>query len=318
MTGKHRRPLINKESNNPTKEHLMKVFLTGATGFIGSAIIPELIEAGHQVLGLTRSDAGAESLIAAGADVHPGSLEDLESLRSGAAKSDCVIHCAFDHDFSNLKAISEKEDRAISALGTELVGSDRPLVITSVAAMGIAAPGQLATENHFDPNHPSPRKTTENAGAAVQDRGVSVSVVRLPQVHNTVKQGFVSFLIRVAREKGVSAYIGDGLNRWAAAHVLDVAHLYRLVLEKHEAGSRYNAVAEEGIPLRQIAEVIGKGLRIPVVSLSPEETLPHFGSVGGMFVGADMSASSQQTRQRLGWHPTGPGLIEDLEQMQYS
>jgi nucleoside-diphosphate-sugar epimerase len=184
--------------------------------------------------------------------------------------------------------------------------------------MGTAAPGQLATENHFDPNHPNPRRATENAGAAVQARGVNVSVVRLPQVHNTIKQGFVSYLIRVAREKKVSAYIGNGLNRWAAAHLLDVAHLYRFVLEKHEAGSRYNTVAEEGIPLRQIAEVIGKGLHVPAVSLSPEEALSHFGGMYALFVGADMSASSQQTQQRLGWHPTGPGLIQDLEQMQYS
>ena len=296
----------------------MKVFLTGATGFIGSTIVPELIKAGHQVLGLTRSDAGVESLNAAGADVHRGSIEDLDSLRSGAGKSDGVIHCAFNNDFSRLKANNEQENRAIDALGDELMGSDRPLVITSVAAMGIAAPGQLAREDHFDPNQPlHDLRATEKSGAAVADRGVNVSVVRLPQVHNVVKQGIPGRLIQVAREKGVSAYIGDGMNRWAAAHVLDVAHLYRLVLEKHEAGSRYHAVAEEAIPLGQIAEVIGKGLQVSVVSLSPQEAESNFGPLA-MFVGADMSASSRQTQHRLGWRPTRPGLLQDLEQTQYS
>ena len=295
----------------------MKVFLTGATGFIGSALVPELMKAGHQVIGLTRSDAGAESLTAAGAEVHRGSLEDLESLRSGAAKAEGVVHCAFNNDMSKFEESNEKEDRAIEALGSVLVGSDRPLLITSVAAMGIAAPGQLATENFFDPTQRKPRNATEIAGKALQDRGVNVSVVRLPQVHNIVKQGFVSYLTRVAREKRLSAYIGDGLNRWAAGHVFDVAHLYRLALERHESGSRYHAVAEEGIALRQIAEVIGKGLHVPVAGLSPEEAQAHFGPAA-MFVGADMAASSQQTRQQLNWHPTRPGLIEDLEQAQYS
>jgi len=294
----------------------MKVFLTGATGKIGSAIVPELIKAGHQVLGLTRSDAGAESLLTAGAEVHRGSLEDPESLRSGAGKSDGVIHCAYDNNFANWNASQKQDSQAIDALGDALMGSDRPLVITSVAAMGIASPGQLATEDYFDRNDPHPLRRTEKAGAAVADRGVNVSVVRLPQVHNTVRQGLPTYLIQVAREKKVSAYVGDGLNRWAAAHLLDVAHLYLLVLEKHEAGSRYHAVAEEGIPVRQIAE-IGKGLQIPVVSLSPEQAQSHFGPLGRL-VGADMPASSRQTRQRLGWHPAGPGLIQDLEQTQYS
>ncbi len=295
----------------------MKVFVTGATGFIGSALVPELINGGHQVIGLARSDAGAESLIASGAEVHRGSLENLESLRSGAAKAEGVIHCAFNNDLSKFEESNEKEGRAIKALGSVLVGSDRPLVITSVAAMGIAAPGQLATENYFDPSQRKPRNATEVAGKALQDRGVNVSVVRLPQVHDILKQGFVSYLIHVAREKRISAYIGDGLNRWAAGHVLDVAHLYRLALEKHELGSRYHAVAEEGIALRQIAEVIGSGLHVPVVSLSAEEAYTHFGPAA-MFVSADMAASSQQTRQHLGWNPTRPGLIQDLQQAQYS
>jgi len=300
----------------------MRVFLTGATGFIGSAIIPELINAGHQVLGLTRSDAGAKSLIAAGARVHRGSLEDLESLRSGAAQSDGVIHCAFDHsafgnDFSKFAEVCDKDRRSIEALGDALRGSDRPLVITSGTGMGNAVPGQPATEDHFDPNHPNPRRLSEVAGAAVSERGVNVSVVRLPQVHDTVKQGLITYAVRVAREKGASAYIGEGLNRWPAAHVLDVARLYRLAIEKREPGSRYNAVAEEGVPMRKIAEVIGKGLNVPVVSISQEEAQAHFGWLA-MFAGFDMPASSAQTRQRLGWHPTGPGLIADLEQMSLS
>jgi nucleoside-diphosphate-sugar epimerase len=295
----------------------MRIFLTGATGFIGSAIVPELIHAGHQVLGLSRSEAGAHSLIAAGAEVHRGNLEDLESLRSGAAQSDGVIHCAFDHDFSNFVAICEKDRRAIEALGSALAGSNRPLVITSGTGMGNATPGQPASEDHFDPNHPNPRRASELAGVSVAATGVNVSVVRLPQVHDTVKQGLITYAVAVAREKGVSAYVGDGLNRWPAAHVLDVARLYRLAIEKHEAGSRYNAVAEEGVPVRQIAEVIGQGLKVPVVAMSPEEAAAHFGWLAP-FAGWDMPASSALTQQRLGWRPTGPGLIADLEQMRYS
>jgi nucleoside-diphosphate-sugar epimerase len=300
----------------------MRIFLTGATGFIGSAIVPELIHAGHQVLGLTRSEAGAQSLLAAGADVHRGNLDDLESLRSGAAVSDGVIHCAFDHsafgqDFSKFAEVCEKDKRAIEAMGDVLVGSDRPFVITSGTVMGNAAPGQPATEDYFDPNHPNPRKGSEVAGASVAARGVNVSVVRLPQVHDPVKQGLITYAVALAREKGISAYIGEGLNRWPAAHVLDVAHLYRLALEKREAGSRYNAVAEEGISMREIAEVVGRGLKVPAVSLSAEEAPAHFGWLA-MFAGFDMPASSALTRQRLGWHPTGPGLIADLEQMRYS
>jgi nucleoside-diphosphate-sugar epimerase len=294
----------------------MRIFLTGATGFIGSALVPELIGAGHQVLGLTRSEAGAQSLLAAGAEPHRGSLEDLESLRSGAAQSDGVIHTAFDHDFSNFVANCERDRRAIEALGDALVGSDRPLVITSGTGMGNAAPGQPATEDHFNADHAHPRKASEIAGISVADRGVNVSVVRLPQVHNPVKQGFVTYAVAVAREKGVSGYVGDGRNRWPAVHVLDAARLYRLAVEKKEAGARYHAVAEEGVPVRDIAEVIGRGLKVPVVSLSPEEATAHFGWLSG-FVGLDLPASSAQTQKRLGWHPAGPGLISDLEQMRY-
>ena len=295
----------------------MRVFVTGATGFIGSAIIPELIKAGHQAIGLTRSDAGAQALAAAGADAHRGDLEDLESLRDGAAKSDGVIHCAFDHDFSNFAANCEKDGRAIDALGAALAGSGRPLLITSGTGMGNAEPGQPAREDIFDPDHANPRKASELAGVAASKAGANVSVVRLPQVHDPVKQGLISPLVALAREKGVSAYVGDGLNRWPAAHVLDVARLYRLALEKGEAGARYNAVAEEGVAVRDIAEVIGRGLNVPVVAMSATDANAHFGWLA-MFVGVDMPASSAQTRERLNWHPTGPGLIADLEQMRYS
>ena len=294
----------------------MRIFVTGATGFIGSAIVPELINAGHQVLGLTRSDAGAEALASAGAEVHRGSLEDLESLKSGAAKADGVIHCAFDHDFSNFAANCEKDKRAIEAMGDVLVGSDRPFVITSGTGMGSGAPGALATEDIVNLHHPNPRVASEAAGISVAERGVSVSVVRLPQVHDPVKQGLITYSVAVAREKGVSPYIGEGLNRWPAVHVLDAARLYRLALEKHEAGSRYHAVAEEGVPMREIAEVIGRGLKVPVVSLTAEEAPAHFGWLA-IFAGYDMPASSAQTQAKLGWKPTGPRLIADLEQMRY-
>jgi nucleoside-diphosphate-sugar epimerase len=294
----------------------MRVFLTGATGFIGSAIISELINAGHQVLGLTRSDAGAQSLVAGGAEPHRGTLEDLESLRSGATQSDGVIHCAFDHDFSNFAANCQKDRRAIEALGAGLAESDRPLIITSGTGMGNARSGQPATEDTFNPDHPNPRKASELAGASLLATGVNLSVVRLPQVHNTVKQGLITPAVAIAREKGVSAYVGDGLNRWPAAHVSDVARLYRLALEKREAGARYHAVAEEGVSVRDIAEVIGRGLKAPVVSMSPEEAAGHFGWLA-MFAGLDLPASSAQTRERLGWRPTGPGLLADLEQMRY-
>jgi nucleoside-diphosphate-sugar epimerase len=295
----------------------MRIFLTGATGFIGSAIVPELIKAGHQVLGLTRSDTGVQALKAAGAEVHRGQLENLDSLRDGAAQSDGVVHTAFDHDFSNFAANCEKDRRAIEALGTALNGTDRPLVITSGSGMGNAGPGQFATEDVCNTSHPNPRVASELAGASMLAAGVNLSVMRLPQVHDTRKLGFVTLLIELARAKGVSAYIGDGFNRWPAAHVLDVARLYRLAFEKREAGARYHAVAEQGIALRDIAEVIGRGLKVPVKSMSPEQAAAHFGWLAG-FVGMDMPASSALTQKQLGWHPTGPGLIEDLERMNYA
>ena len=297
----------------------MKVFVTGATGFIGSAVVQELIRVGHQVLGLARSDAGAKSLLSActNVSVHRGDVEDLESLRSGAAAADAVIHTAFIHDFSKFEANCEIDRRAIEALGSGLSGSDRPLIITSGTAIAFT-PGRLTTEEDT-PNSPIPRIASEQAGASVAGKGVRVSVVRLPQVHDPVKQGLVTYLIDVARQKGVSAYVGDGRNRWPAVHRLDAARLYRLALEKGAekgvVGARYNAVAEEGVTLREIAEAIGRGLKVPVVSISPEKTGEHFGWLAH-FVGADVPASSALTQQRLGWRPTGPGLISDLKAMQ--
>ena len=295
----------------------MRVFVTGATGFVGSVVVQDLIAAGHEVIGLARSDRGAASLAAAGAEVHRGDLEDLDSLRRGAASSDGVIHTGFIHDFSRFREVCEADRRAIEAMGDALAGSDRPLVVTSGTGMGAAVPGQPATEDHFDPDHPIPRAASEHAAEAVAARGVRVSVVRLPQVHNTEKQGLVTPTIDVAREKGISAYVGDGLNRWPAVHVLDAAPVYRLALEKGPNRARYHAVAEEGVPVREIAEAIGRGLKIPVVSIAPEEAAGHFGWLG-LFAGMDLPASSALTRQRLGWRPTQEaGMIDDLDHMRY-
>jgi nucleoside-diphosphate-sugar epimerase len=290
----------------------MRVFVTGATGFIGSAVVKDLINAGHQVLGLSRSDAGAKSLIDAGAKVHRGDLEDLKSLRSGAAASDGVIHLAFNHDFSKYIDNCQADRRAIEVLGSALAGSGRPLVVTSGTAVALA-PGRLATED--DPPMPSsmiPRSASEEAANDMVSRGVRASVMRLPQVHNRIKQGLITPLIEIARAKGVSAYVGDGRNRWPAAHLLDTAPLYRLALEKGAAGERFNAVAEEGVPLREIAEAVGRRINVPVVSKTPEEASEHFGWLA-FFVGNDAPASSAKTQERLGWRPTQAGLIADLE-----
>jgi nucleoside-diphosphate-sugar epimerase len=273
------------------------------------------IKAGHTVLGLARSDAGAASLASAGAEVHRGGLEDLDSVRSGAAASDGVIHLGFVHDFSRFQEVCEIDGRAIEALGGELAGSNRPLVVTSGL---FVTPGSLTTEDDEIPsNSPIPR-VSEQTAMPMAAHGVRVSAVRLPQVHDAYTQGLVTYLIALAREKGVSAYVGDGLNRWPAIHLLDAAPLYRSALEKGSAGARYHAVAEEGVPLREIAEAIGRGLRIPVVSKSPEEAAGHFGWLG-FFAGTDGPASSALTQQRLGWRPMQKaGMIEDLDHMNWS
>ena len=292
----------------------MKVFLTGATGFIGAAVIAELQQAGHTVLGLTRSEEGANYLRATGVDPHYGNLED--SLRSGVAQSDGVIHCGFNHDFSKMLQNCENDRLAIIAMGEVLAGSERPMVISSSVGLGAASPGDVATEDFFDPDTPRPRKASEIGGRAAAKLGAKVIVVRLPQVHDPVKQGLITYFVAIDREKGLSAYVGDGTNRWAAAHVSDVARLYRLALEKGEAGAVYNAVAEEGIMFREVAEVIGRGMKVPVKSVSGDEATAHFGWMM-MFAGLDLQASSKLTQQRLGWTPTGPGLIADLEAMTY-
>jgi nucleoside-diphosphate-sugar epimerase len=292
----------------------MRVLVTGATGFIGSAIVEELINAGHQVLGLARSDAGAKSLIAGGAEVHRGSLEDLESLRRGAASADGVIHTAFIHDFSNYGPAAEADRRAIETLGGALAGSDRPLIVTSGTLL-VQRQGSIATEE--DAHNPTFPRKSEEAALSLAARGVHASVLRLPpSVHGNGDHGFVPRLISIAREKGVSAYIGNGLNRWPAVHRLDAAHLYRLALEKGTAGVSYHGVGDEGVPTREIAEVIGRHLNLPVVSKSREEAADHFGWIARFF-GIDGPASSALTQERLGWRPTQVGLIDDLNAEHY-
>lgn len=294
----------------------MRIFLTGATGFIGSHVIPHLLQAGHQVVGLARSDAGAAQLLAAGVEVHRGNLDDPKTLRSGAERADAVIHCAFDHDFSRFVQNCEKDQRNIEALGEALAGSGRPLVVTSGTGMGSRAPGELATEDFFDASNVNPRKLTEQAGDAVAaTHGVNVSYVRLPQVHDTRKQGLITPLIELARKQGRVAYVGEGKSRFAAAHVSDVARVYALAVERAEAGARYHAVAEEGVSMRDIAEALGRSLQLPVVSLSGDQVAAYFGWMT-LFADLDLPASSALTQQRLGWKPTGPGLIEDLERLE--
>jgi len=292
----------------------MRVFVTGATGFIGTPLVKELIAAGHGVLGMARSDEGAKSLAAIGAEALRGSLEDLDSLRNGATASDAVIHLAFIHDWSKFAENCEIDRRAIEALGSVLAGSDRPLIVTAGTA-GLAEPGQVATEDRvLPPDFPFPRVSEQTA---LSLKGVRASVMRLPQVHDTVKQGLITPAIQLYREKGVCAYIGDGHNRWPAAHVLDVARLYRLAIEKAELGAKYHAVAEEGVPMRAIAEAIGHRLKLPVKAIAPQEAQAFFGWLA-MFAGFDMPASSAQTRRKLGWEPVGPGLIADLERLPLS
>jgi nucleoside-diphosphate-sugar epimerase len=294
----------------------MRVFVTGGSGFVGSAIVQELIRAGHRVLGLARSDSAAKSLAGAGAAVHRGDLEDLESVRSGAAAADGVIHTAFIHDFSKYVANCEIDRRAIEALGSALAGSDRPLVVTS--GTGLVGTGRLATEDDVAASGPGslPRVTSEEAAVAVAARGLRVPVVRLPLVHGDGDHGFIPYLIRLAREKGKSAYVGDGTNRWPAVHRMDAARLYRLALEKGSAGARYHAVHEEGVLFREVAGVIGRRLNVPVVGIVAEEAPGHFGWFA-QFAGRGSLASSEKTRAALGWQPTELGLIADLDRASY-
>ena len=294
----------------------MRVFVTGATGFIGSPVVKELVAAGHRVLGLCRSDEKAAALAAAGAEVYRGSIDDLDGLKAAAARADGVIHLAFKHDFSNFVANCENDRHVIKALGSALAGSDRPLIVTSGTGIANTIPGQPAKEDNATVgSNLHPRAASEEAAVAVAADGVNVSVVRLPQVHDTVKQGLITPAIEIYREKGACAYIGDGLNRWPAAHVLDVARLYRLAIEKAEPNAKYHAVAEQGVPMRDIAETLGQRLKLPVKSLAPQEAAAFFGWLA-VFAGYDMPSSSEQTRRKLGWAPTGPGLIADLERLQ--
>lgn len=292
---------------------LMRIFVTGATGFVGSAIVPELLAAGHQVIALARSDAAASKLASAGVQVHRGSIENPESLASGAATADAVIHTAFIHDFANFAASCDTDRRAIETLGTALAGSRRPMLVTS--GTGLLAPGRTAVEDDLHATGPDafPRVATEEAAATFAAGGVRIGVVRLaPSVHGPDDHGFVPHLIEVARKTGVSAYIGDGANRWPAVHRLDAGRLYRLAIESDfTPGTRFHGVAEEGVPFREIAEAIARGLGIPTASKTRDEAQGHF-EWFVRFAGLDAPASSARTQERLGWRPTHPGLLADL------
>jgi len=301
-------------SVDPLKDFNMRVFVTGATGFVGSAIVRQLLDAGHAVLGLARSDASAAALVAAGAQVHRGSLEDIDSLQRGASEVDGVIHTAFIHDFSRFEASCDVEGKAVRALGETLAGSSRPLLVTSGTAL--LPPGNVGTEDDAQTST-FPRIVSEKTTEALQRLGVNASVVRLPPtVHGEGDHGFMAILINLAREKGVAAYVGEGTNRWPAVHRLDAAQLYRRALENGTGGRRYHAVAEQGVPFRDIAGVIGRHLGVPVVSKSPEEAVDHFGWFAH-FTQIDNVVSSAKTIEQLGWAPKEPGLLDDLEQGHY-
>jgi nucleoside-diphosphate-sugar epimerase len=291
----------------------MRIFMTGATGFVGAEVAHELINSGHKVLGLARSKEAAAALAAIGADAHSGSLENLDSLRSGADASDAVIHLGFNTDYSKFRENCEIEQHAIEAIGSAIIGSGKPLIVTNGMA-GLAHSGQLLTEHDDVPESFRFPRVSEQTALRLASQGVLASVMRLPQVHNTVKQGLITRLIEVARSKGLSAYVNEGLNRWPAAHVSDVARLFRLVAEASEAGEKYHAVAEEGVEMRVIAGVIGRILNVPMKSLTAGEAQDHFGPLI-MFVSEDMPASAVATRRKMRWHPTGPTLITDLEQV---
>jgi nucleoside-diphosphate-sugar epimerase len=296
----------------------MRVFVTGATGFIGSAVVRELLEAGHQVTGLARSDQGAAALAAVGAEVHRGSLQDPDSLRAAAAASDGVIHTAYIHDFSannDAPAYARIDGRAIAAIGDALAGSGRPFIVAS--GLPVPAPGQVTTEEAAAPENPAYPRVSEPAALSLTGRGVRASVVRQPPtVHGEGDHGFIPALIAIARAKGLSAYVGDGSNRWSAVHRLDAARLFRLALESAPAGTRLNAIGDGGVPFRDIAGVIGKHLDLPVTGLSAEEAAGHFGLFAG-FASIDVPASSAVTQERFGWQPTHPGLIADLDEGHY-
>ncbi|WP_406176998.1 SDR family oxidoreductase [Streptomyces canus] len=294
----------------------MRVFVTGATGFVGSAVTRELLAAGHEVLGLARSDRSVEALKSAGAEVHRGDLNDLDSLRRGAAAADGVAHLAFIHDFTNLTSSGEADLRAIEAIGSVLEGTGKPFVVTSGL---LTAPGRLGTEEDpADPDSPAKhRHASEFAALALAERGVRSSVLRLPpSVHGEGDIGFVPMFIDFARDKGVSAMVGDGSNHWAAVHRLDAARLFRLALEAAPAGVRLHAIGDEGVPFREIAETVGRGLGVPVTSVAPEDATDHFGWLG-RFAAIDMRASATLTRKLLDWQPEHPALIPDLEAGHY-
>lgn len=294
----------------------MRIFLTGATGFVGSRIIPDLLAAGHEVLGLTRSESGRHQLEAAGARPHFGTIEDPESLQEGATQADAVIHTAFDHDFANYAANCEQDHSVITALGAVLQGSDRPLIVTSATVLGDSGDGAPAREEVFNASAPIPRVATEIAARSVLASGVDVRIVRLPQVHDPVKQGLITFYIDHARASGLAGFVGEGGDCWSAAHVTDVAQMFAAVLERGSCGETYHAVGEPGVSFRKIAETVAAGLDVPLLSLSHEEAESHFGWLA-MFIGRNGAASNDWTKARLGWEPKGPGLIADLQAMNY-
>jgi nucleoside-diphosphate-sugar epimerase len=305
------------------EEFLMRVFVTGATGHIGSTVVRELLEAGHEVVGLARSDKSAAALTAAGAEVQRGNLDDLNSLRTGATAADGVIHLAFNNlsDTTDFATSAQVDLRAVETIGAALEGTDKPFVITSgTLLLALLALGRPGTEKDVldTGSPPRPRVASENAVIAFAERGVRSSVVRLaPSVHSTADHhGFVPSLIGIARVKGVSAYVGDGSNRWPAVHTLDAARLYRLAVEAAPAGSRLHGAGEEGVPFREIAEAIGRQLKVPVVSIAADEASDHFGFLSAL-VSLDNPTSSALTQELLGWQPQGPGLIADIEQGHY-
>jgi nucleoside-diphosphate-sugar epimerase len=293
----------------------MKVFVTGATGWVGSATVNDLIAAGHQVLGLTRSEAGAKALAASGAEIHHGSLQDLESLKSGAKDADAVIHLAFNHDFSQFETNCADDYNAIKTIGAVLQGSSRPFLITSGVAL--LAPGRIGTEADKQPADARFPRKSEIAADELAQSGVHATTVRLaPSVHGHGDHGFVPILIQIAREKGISAYVGEGQNRWPAIHRLDAARIYRLAIEHGAAGGPFHGTAEDGVPFKDIAEIIGRRLNIPVVSIRPEQAAAHFGWFA-MFAAIDAPASSTRTRATLNWHPEHPTLLADLDHPAY-